>query len=144
MSERGKPCHTYSMFMFYIFCIRKRETVSHLKYVCVLYFMYQKGGNCMIPTICLCSRFCVHGRENLYHIYSMFMFYILCIRERKNVSYIQYIYILSEKGNTILFLKYDYGLVLYSVLMIYSLCIRNRKTVSYLQYVHDLDFEYQK
>jgi hypothetical protein len=74
----------------------------------------------------------------------MFMFYILCIRERKNVSYIQYIYILSEKGNTILFLKYDYGLVLYSVLMIYSLCIRNRKTVSYLQYVHDLDFEYQK
>jgi hypothetical protein len=95
VSERGKPCHTYSMFMFYIFCIRKRETVSHLKYVCVLYFMYQKGGNCMIPTICLCSRFCVHGRENLYHIYSMFMFYILCIRKMETVSFPQYVYVLD-------------------------------------------------
>jgi hypothetical protein len=150
VSERGKLHHISTMFMFYV-CVSERAKL----YVYILYFVYQKGGNCMISTVCSWSRFYVSERRKLYHTCSMFMFYILCIRKRKNVSYIQYIYILSERGNTLLFLKYDYGLVLciseqknlhhtYSVLMIYSLCIRNRKTVSSLQCVYVLYFVHQK
>jgi len=48
-------CHTCSMFMFSILRIRKRETVSYLQCVYVLDFMYQKEGNCIIRTLCLCS-----------------------------------------------------------------------------------------
>ena len=51
VSERGKLCHTYSMFMFQILCIRKVETVSYLHYD--LYFVYKKEGNCIIPTVCV-------------------------------------------------------------------------------------------
>ena len=69
------------MFMFYILCIRKRETVSYLQYVHDLDFEYQIEGNCIIPTVCSWSRFCVSERGKLYHIYSMFMFLILCIRK---------------------------------------------------------------
>jgi hypothetical protein len=67
-------CHACSMFMFSILRIRKRETVSYLQYVYVLDFVYQKEGNCVIPTVCLCSRFCVSERGKLCHTYSMFMF----------------------------------------------------------------------
>ena len=56
-SERGELYHTYNMFMLYIQCIRKRETVSYLQYVYVLDFLHHKEGNCVIPTVCLCCRF---------------------------------------------------------------------------------------
>jgi hypothetical protein len=65
--------HTCSMFMFSILCIRKRETVSYLQYVYVLDFLYQKEGSCIIPTICLCSRFRVSERGKLYHTYYKFI-----------------------------------------------------------------------
>ena len=41
IAERGKLYHTYSMFMLYIVCIRKRETASYLQYCYVLDFVYQ-------------------------------------------------------------------------------------------------------
>ena len=62
--------------MFYIVCIRQGEAVSYIQYVYVLDFVYQKGGNCIIPTICLCYRFCVSVRG-------------------KTVSYLQYDYVLD-------------------------------------------------
>ena len=106
VSERGKLCHTYSMFMFQILCIRKRETVSYLQYVYVLDFVYQKEGNCIIRTICLCSRFCISERWKLYHTYIMFMIYTLCIRKRETVSYLQYVYDLDflyqKEGNCVI------------------------------------------
>ena len=80
-SERVKLYHTYNMFIFYILCIRKRETVPYLQYVHDLDFEYQKKGNCMIPTVCSWSRMCASERRKLYHTYSMFMFLILCIRK---------------------------------------------------------------
>ena len=92
VSERGKRCHRYSMFMIQIVCIGKGETASYFQYVYVLDFVYQKEGNCIIPTICLCSRFCVHGREKLHHAYNMFMFQILCIRKRETISYIKHVF----------------------------------------------------
>jgi hypothetical protein len=52
--------------------------MSYLQYVYDVDFMYRKGKTCIIPTICLCSRFCVHERGKLCHSYSMFMIYILC------------------------------------------------------------------
>ena len=91
--EREELYHSYSLFMIYIFCIRKRGTVSYLHCVYVVEFVLQKEGNCVIPTICLCSGFCVSERGNcvipticlcyrccvsergkLYHTYNMFMF----------------------------------------------------------------------
>jgi len=36
-------------------CIRKKETVSYLHNVYDLDFMYQKNGNCMNPTMRVCS-----------------------------------------------------------------------------------------
>jgi len=55
VSERGKLYHTYSIFMIQILGIRKRETVSHLQYIYVLDFVYQKLGNCIIPTVSIVS-----------------------------------------------------------------------------------------
>ena len=100
VSERGKLHHVYSMFIFYMLCIRKKETVSYLQYVhdldfvhqkdrtCMIHtvcswldFVYQKKLNCIIPTICLYSIFCVSERGKLSHTYSIFMFLILCIRK---------------------------------------------------------------
>ena len=70
----------------------------------------------------------------------------MCTRKWENVWYIQYIYISSERGETIVYLHHVYDLVLciserkklyytYSVVLIQTLCIWNKKTVSYLQCV---------
>ena len=67
--------------MFYMLCIRKRETVSYLQFVHDLDFEYKKEGNCMMPTVCSWSRMCASERRKLYITYSMFMFLILCIRK---------------------------------------------------------------
>jgi len=77
VSERGELYHTYNMCMAYVLCIRKRETVSCLEYVYELYVVYQKEGNCIIPTIYLCSRLCVSERGKLYHTCSMCMYYFV-------------------------------------------------------------------
>ena len=77
-SERGKLCHTSSMFMFYILWIRKGETVSYIQYVYVLYFVNQKGGNWVISIVCLCSRIRVSKRRKLHHTNSVFMNYFVC------------------------------------------------------------------
>ena len=74
VSERGKFSHRWSMFIFSILCFRKRETVSYLQYMYVLGFVYQKEGNCIIPTICLYSICCVSERGKLHHTYNIFMF----------------------------------------------------------------------
>ena len=118
-SERGKLYHTYTMFIFWIMCIKKRETASYLHYVYFLDYVYQKEGNCIIHTTYLRPRFCVSECGKLHHINSTYMFYSLGIRKRK--------------------LYYTY-----SMFMFYVLCIRKRETVSYLQYVYDLDIVYQK
>ena len=86
--------HTYNMFMSQISCIRKRDIVSYLQYVYVLDFVHQKEGNCIISTVCLCSRLCVSDRGKLYHTCNMFMFQIFCIRKRETVSYLQYVYVI--------------------------------------------------
>ena len=102
ISERGKLYHTFSMFMIQMLSIRKRENVSYLQYVYLLACVYQKEGNCIIPTVCLwsrfcvsergsciiptlclCSRLCVSKRGNLYYTHSMFMIHILCVRKRE-------------------------------------------------------------
>ena len=157
-SERGKLYHTYNMFMFQILCTRKRKTVSYLQYVYVLDCMYQKVGNCIIPTICLCFRFCVSKRWKLNHIQSMLMFQMLCIRMMETVSYQQYVYDLDffyqKEGNCIIPTICLYTIFCaseieklyhnYNLFMIQILCIIKRETVSYQQYVYDLDFVYQK
>ena len=113
VSERRKLYYTHNMFMFYALCIKKRETLSYLQYaydldfvyqkegdlsylqyVYALDFVYQKKGNCIIPTICLCPRFCVSERGKLDHANNMLMFQIFCIRKRETVSYLQYVYVL--------------------------------------------------
>ena len=76
VSERQNLYHTYSMYILYDLCIRKRETVSYLQYVHDLDFVYQKDGNCIIPTIYLLSRFCESES----------------IRKRETVLFAQYIY----------------------------------------------------
>ena len=63
VSERGKLHHTYNMAIHLIMCIRKKEAFPCLQYVYDLDFMYKKDGNCIIPTVCLCSRFCASERE---------------------------------------------------------------------------------
>jgi hypothetical protein len=81
VSERGKLCHTYNMFMFWSLCSRKREAVSYIQHVYDLDFMNRKGWNCIIPTICLCSG--------------------VCVSEGEIVSYLQYVYVLDivyQKG----------------------------------------------
>ena len=95
VAESGKLYPINSMFMLQILCSRKRESVSYLQYVYVLDFMQQREGNCILPTVCLCSRFHVAERGNLYPTYSMFMFQILCSRKRETVSYLQYVYVLD-------------------------------------------------
>ena len=140
VSEKVKLYHTYNMFIFYILCIRKRETVPYLQYVHDLDFEYQKKGNCMIPTVCSWSRMCASERRKLYHTYSMFMFLILCIRKYQ------------KEGNRIIptlclcsrFCVSERGKLYHTYIMFifYILCIRKIETVSYLHYVHDLDFEY--
>ena len=117
-SRKGKLYPINSMFMFQILCSRNRESVSYLQYVYVLDFMQQIEGNCILPTVCLCSRFYVAEIGNLYPTYSMFMFQILCSRKRETVSY--------------------------SMFMFSILCSRKRESVSYLQYVYVLDFMQQK
>jgi hypothetical protein len=47
-------------------CIRKRETVSHLQYVYVLDFVYQKEGKYFIPTVWAWSRLCISERHCFY------------------------------------------------------------------------------
>ena len=75
VSERGKLCLTYNVCRLYIGCIKKRKTY----YACsmLMFFFYQKEGNCILPTSCLSFRFRVSERGNLHHTYSMFMFQIL-------------------------------------------------------------------
>jgi hypothetical protein len=73
VAERGKLYHTYCMCIFYIVCIRKRETASYLQFIYVLDFVYQKERDCIIPKICLCSILCAPDRGKLYHTYNMFM-----------------------------------------------------------------------
>ena len=125
--------------MIQILCIRKRETVSYLQYAYALDFMHQKEGNCVIPTICLCSRF-------------------FCIRKRETVSYLQYIHVLDflyqKEENCIVptlcsfsrFCVSERGKLhhTYNTFMIQLLCIRKGETVLYLQYIYVLEFVYQK
>jgi hypothetical protein len=60
--------------------------VSYLQYIYDHDFVYQKEGNCIIPTICLFS--------------------VLCITKRETVSYLQYVYVLDfvyqKEGNCII------------------------------------------
>ena len=57
-----------------------------------------------MPTICLCSTFCVSEIGKLCHTHIMFM--TLRIRKRENVSYLHYIYVLDflhqKVGNCII------------------------------------------
>ena len=141
VSERGKLYHTYSMFMIQILCIRKRETVSYLQYVYVLDFVHKKvseRGKLNHSYNMFIFQVCVSERVKLYHTYNMFMFYILCIRKRETVSYLQYVYVLdfvykkvSERG------KLHHA---YTMLMFQIVCIRKRKNVSYLQCAQYLDY----
>ena len=72
---RKRETVSYLQYVYaLVLCIRKRETVSYLQFVYVLDFVYQKEGNCITPTTCICSRFCVSERGKLYHTYSMLMF----------------------------------------------------------------------
>jgi len=141
--------------MIYILLIRKRETVSYLQYVYDLDCVYQKEENCFIPTLYLSFRFCVSERGKLYHPYSMFMIYILCIRKRGTVSYLQYVYELDfvhQKEETVSYLQYVYNLDFvykkmenyhsYSIFSISILCIRKSEAISCLQYIYVLDFVY--
>ena len=81
------------------------SAVFHGTYVYDVDFMYRKRETCIIPTICLCSRFCVHERGKLYHTYSMFMIYIFCIRKRGTVSYLHCVYVVEfvfqKEGNCV-------------------------------------------
>ena len=118
ISEKGKLYHTNNMSVFYVLCIRKRETVSYQQYVYDLEFVYQKEGNCIIPTLCLWSRYCV--------------------AERKTVSYLQYIYVLEvvyQKGGSC---------IIPTICLWYRFCVAERGKLSYLQYVYDLDFVLQR
>jgi hypothetical protein len=117
--------------------IWKRETMSYIQYAYDVDFMYRKGKTCIIPTICLCSRFCVHERGKLCHTYSMFMIYILCIRKRGTVSYLHCVYVVDfvyPRGGTVSYLQYVY--VLYVVLqkegncVMHTLCLWYRCCVS--------------
>ena len=143
--------------------IRKRETISYLQCVFVLdivyqkggrcirstvyfclYFLYQKEGNCIIPTMCSCSRFCISERGKLHHIYNMFMIYIVCIRKRKTVSYLLYVYVLDyvyqKERKSIITTICSWSRIcvsergklyhIYCNFMFYILCIRKRETVS--------------
>jgi len=51
--------------MYQIVCIGKRETVTYLQYAYVLDFVYQIEGNCIMHSICVCTRFCVLQRRKL-------------------------------------------------------------------------------
>ena len=62
------------MFLINCLCTGKTETASYLHYVYVLCFVHQKAVKCIMPTVCLCSRFCVLNGGQLHHSYSMFMF----------------------------------------------------------------------
>ena len=53
--------------------MRGFPTVSYLQYLQDLDFVYHKEGNCIIPTVCLFSRFCLSERVKLYHSYNKFM-----------------------------------------------------------------------
>jgi hypothetical protein len=100
-------------------CIRKRETVSCLQYVYVLDYVYQKEGNCIIPTVYLCSTVCLSGRGNCI-IPTICLCFRLCVSEReKSVSYPLYVYVLD---------------------FVYW---KERK-LSYLQYIYVLDYVYRK
>ena len=103
VSERGKLYHTYIMFIFYILCIGRRETVSYLQYVYILYFVYQKEGNCIIPTVCLCSWFCVYEsirkRETAWCIHCLFS--RLCVSDRGKMYHIYNIFIFYRKEGTL-------------------------------------------
>ena len=158
VAERGKLYHTYCIFMFYIVCIRKRETASYLQYIYVLDLVYQKERNCIIPTVYLCSILCVSERGKLHHTYSIFMFQIQCIRKRETVSYQKYVYALycvyQTGGSCIIhtvclcsrFCVSERGKLYhtYNMFMLQILCICKGETVSYLQYDYVLDFVYQK
>ena len=151
VSERGTVYPTYSVFMFQILCVRQRKTVTYLKYVYVpdfvyqkrvtvsylqyvyvLDFVYKKDGNCIIPTVCLCSRLCESDSQKLHHTYSISMLQILCIRKWETASYPQFCYVL------------DFVYQTYSIFIFQILCTRKSEAVSCLQYVYFLDFVYQK
>jgi hypothetical protein len=144
------------MFILYMLCIRQKETVSYLQYVHDLGFGYQKEGNCMIPTVCSWPRVCVSERVKLYHTYNMFIFYILCIRKRETVSYLQYVHdlecVYQKEGNCIIPTVCSWSRMCvserrkvyhtYNMFILYMLCIRKRETESFLHYVYVLDFVY--
>ena len=143
VSERGKLHHTYNIFMFQIVCTRKKETALYLQYVYVLDCVYQEEGNCIIPTICLCSRFCASERGKLCHTYNMFMFQIVFYRKRESVSYLHYVYfpdfVYQKEGNCIIptislcsiFCVFEREKLYhsYSMFMMQLLCIRKTETV---------------
>ena len=79
VSERGKLYHDNNLFITQILCIRKRETVSYVQYDYDLDFVYQKQGNCIIPSVSLCSIFCVSESRKLYHKHNLFMIQIMCM-----------------------------------------------------------------
>ena len=142
VSERGKLCHTYSMFMIQILCIRKTETVLYLQYIYYLDFVNQK----------------VSEREKLYYSHNIFMMQIVCITKREAVSYLQYVddldFVYQKGGNCVMptvclcsrLCVSERGklYLTYSMFMLQILCIRKTETVSYLQYVYALDFVCQK
>ena len=113
--------------------------MSYIQYVYDVDFMYRKGNTCIIPTICLCSRFCVHEGGKLCHTYSMFMIYILCIRKRGTVSYLHCVYAVDfvyPKGGTVSYLHYVYVLdfvlqkerncVMHTIFLCYRFCVSER------------------
>ena len=124
------------MFMLYIFCSRKRKAVSYLQYVYFLDFVYQQEGSCIIPTIGLCSKFCVWERWKLYHKCSIL--YYLDILNKKEGNCIKPTVCLwsrlclSERG------KLYHA---YNMFMFYILCFRNRETVSYTHHVYDIAYQ---
>ena len=126
------------MFMFQISCIRKRETVSYLQYVYDLYFVYQKEGNCIIPTLCLCCGFCVSERGNCVILTICYVLYFVLQKEGNCVMHtlcLWYRFCVSERGK----LYHTYNMIMFQILG-----IRKRGSISYLQYVLDLDIVYQK
>jgi hypothetical protein len=130
VSEGTKLYHTYTMFIFWIMCIKKRETASYIQFVYDLDCVYQKEENCVMYTICLWSRFRVAARGKLYHTHSM-LWSIPCASDRENriiptlylVSFVGFVY--QTEGNCII------PAVCYDLYLVHLI----EKTVSYLHYI---------
>jgi hypothetical protein len=132
--------------MFYMLCIRKMEAVSYLQIernctisrMCVcsdnfgrkiralvcLFELCQKDGNCITPTIYLCSRFCVSEKGKQHQTYSMFMISILCIRKSETVSYLQYVYALDS-------VYQKQGTIIAIICLCSRLCVSEREKLYY-------------